>query len=256
MGVSVPVLMYHHVLPQEGFIASSITQFEAQMRYLAETGWSTLDSDTFARYKQGELDIPKKSVMITFDDGWRDNFVYAYPILKRYDLKATIFVVTEWIEKASQKREIFEPLHHKACKQIISEHPASVILSWNDLEAMRDVFEVHSHTHSHRDSYFEGSFRWEEEFELSKELLETRLGIKTRHLCWPRGQYDDSLVNKACKSGLDILYTTKRGVNPPDCDTYAIKRIGAKKGARWLAKNLALFSHTLSGSLYAKLKPE
>ena len=120
---SVPVLMYHHVLPEAGFIASSIAQFESQMRWLAENGWTTLDTETFRRYKRGETKVPKKSVLVTFDDGWRDNFIYAYPILKRYGLKATLFVVTGWIDAASEHPEPFEPLDHRACKQIAPERP-------------------------------------------------------------------------------------------------------------------------------------
>ena len=117
--MSVPVLMYHHVLSQDSFIASSIKNFDEQMKYLYENGWKTLSIDEFYQYKLGKLKLPKKSVFITFDDGWRDNFIYAYPILKKYNLRATLFVVTQWIEKASISDECeYIEKKHNECKKI------------------------------------------------------------------------------------------------------------------------------------------
>lgn len=252
---SVPVLMYHHVLPKEGFIASSVENFEKQMRFLAEDGWTTLSAEAFYRFKRGEQKLPKKSLLITFDDGWRDNYIFAYPILKKYGLRATLFIVTEWIEEASKAPAAFEALSHGECKKRIKQSPASVVLSWDEIEAMQNVFDFHSHTHTHRDDYF-GSCRWEEEFIRSKELLRSRLGIESRQLCWPRGNYTLELVDEAFKYGYDILYTTKRGVNLPNKKTKEIYRLAAKKDDRWLKKNLAIFSSPLLGMLYAKVKPE
>ena len=253
--MSVPVLMYHHVLPESGFIASSVDEFDRQMRFLAESGYSSLSSDEFLRYKKGELKLPGKSVFITFDDGWRDNAVYAYPILKKYHLKATVFLVTEWIEQASSgRRSDYEPLQHKACKQTAPLDPSKVILSWDEIEKMADVFDFHSHTHTHRDAYF-SSCTWEEEFVRSKEILKRRLGIDSRHLCWPRGKYDEELMNEA-KKHYEILYTVERGINLGDGRTDRIKRIAVKKSDRWLRKQLRIFSNLLLGSLYAKIKPQ
>ena len=185
--------MYHHILPKSGFIASSVDQFEKQMRFLYENGYKTLTSDEFFQYKLGRLKLPKKSVFITFDDGWRNNYIYAYPVLKKYNLKATLFIVTDWIENASKKKEDFEPLQHKECKKIAPVNPSKVILSWDEIEKMRDIFDFHSHTHTHRDFYFE-KCSWDEEFEKSKEIIKNRLGFETKHLCWPRGKYDKDLI--------------------------------------------------------------
>ncbi len=247
--------MYHHILPKEGFIASSIQQFDNQMKYLAENGYYTLSSDEFFLYKKDKLKVPKKSVLITFDDGWRDNFIYAYPILKKYNLKATLFIVTNWIEHASKKNEKFEPMQHKDCKKIAPLQPSKVILSWDEIEKMSDVFDFHSHTHTHRDFYFE-KCSWDEEFEKSKEIIKKRLGFESTHLCWPRGKYDKNLIQLGKKFGYEIFYTTKRGININDNSLDEIKRIAIKKDEKWLKKQLTIFSNNFLGSLYAKIKPE
>ena len=250
---SVPVLMYHHVLPKEGFIASSVKNFEKQMRFLAENGWTTLSAEDFYHFKRGEQKVPPKSLLITFDDGWRDNYIFAYPILKKYGLKATLFVVTEWIEKASQTSAPFETLSHSECKKRVRHSPASVVLSWDEIEAMDDVFDCHSHTHTHRDDYF-GSCSWEEEFVCSKELLHSRLGIESRQLCWPRGNYTIQLAEMALKCGYDLLYTTERGVNLFGSKNAEIYRLAVKKDDRWLKKNLMIFTSPFLGKLYAIAK--
>jgi peptidoglycan/xylan/chitin deacetylase (PgdA/CDA1 family) len=165
---SLPVLMYHHILPKGGFIASSIDEFEKQMKFLAENGYKSLTSEEFLEFKKGKNF--KKAVFITFDDGWRDNYYYAYPILKKYNLKATIFLVTEWIEKASEKKEEFKPLRHNEAKKEVRINPSSIILNWDEIEKMKDIFDFHSHTHSHRDFYFGKEYSWRKNLFIPKIL--------------------------------------------------------------------------------------
>ena len=120
--MSVPVLMYHHVLEKSGFIASSVDEFRSHMKFLAENGYKTLSINEFIAYKKGELEVPKKSVCITFDDGWMDNYIYAYPIVKEFGLKANIFIITGWIEAAQKAHEMrpasFLNVDHNECKRL------------------------------------------------------------------------------------------------------------------------------------------
>ena len=65
------------------------------MAWLARSGWNTLGADEFSHYlKHGKA--PRKSILLTFDDGYLDNWVYAHPVLERHGLKATMFLVMEW----------------------------------------------------------------------------------------------------------------------------------------------------------------
>jgi len=247
--------MYHHVLPKDGFICSSIENFTKQMNFLKQNGYYTLSSKEFYMYKKGKFKAPKKSVFITFDDGWRNNAVYAYPILKKLELKATIFLVTGWINKASEKKEEFEALEHRECKKIAPINPHKVIMSWDDIESCNDVFDFHSHTATHRDEYF-GKLSWQEDLAISRDTIKQQLGFEDKHLCWPRGTFNESLIKQAKEVGYEVFYTTQRGVNLADNNSLYIKRIAVKKDEKWLKKNMFLFSNNIMGSLYAKIKPQ
>lgn len=253
--MSIPVLMYHHILPKDGFICSSVENFTKQMKFLGDNGFYTLSSEEFYMYKKGSFKAPKKSVFITFDDGWRDNIIYAYPILKKLGLKATIFLVTDWIDKASEKKEKFNPLYHSDCKKSIPINPNSVIMNWDDIHKSQDVFDFHSHTASHRDFYFKER-SWQEDLYNSKKSIKKQLGYEDKHLCWPRGNFDNKLVKQALEVGYEILYTIKRGTNLPDNNLLHVNRLAIKKDEKWLRKNIAIFSNNIIGSLYAKIKPQ
>lgn len=253
--MSVTVLMYHHVLPKSGFITSSIDEFRSQMEFLCKNGYKTLSSKEFYLYKKKQLKVPKKTVLITFDDGWRDNFIYAYPILKEFGLKATIFLVTEWIEKASQESNEFTQSYHNEAKELAKSNPRAVFMNWSEVYEMRDsgLIDFHTHTHSHSDEYF-NKFSFEDEVEVSRQIIEQKLNFKDNQLCWPRGIYNNDMIKTAQTFGFEMFYTTQRGVNRADNNLTYIKRVAAKKGATWLKKTLFIYQNDILGSIYSKLK--
>ncbi|WP_169776887.1 polysaccharide deacetylase family protein [Campylobacter mucosalis] len=255
--MGVVVLMYHHILPESGFIASSVSEFLAQMKFLADNGYKTLTSSEFLAYKKGEFAPPKKSVFITFDDGWRDNFYYAYPILKQFNLNATIFLVTQWIEKSSEqnalKKAEFTPLQHAQAKQQAPQNPASLFLNWDEVAKMSELCNFHSHTHGHTDGYF-GNLSFKTDLKLCKSTIKNRLGFDDTHLCWPRGKFDDERLKIAKNLGYEIFYTTERGANLADKNLDYVKRIAVKNGAFWLKKSLCIYQNGFIGKIYTRLK--
>ena len=251
--MSVSVLMYHHVLENSGFITSSVGNFASQMRFLAEAGYKTLTMSEFIAYKKGELAVPKKSVLITFDDGWKDNYIYAYPILREFGLRASIFLVTQWIERASLRRGEFIELTHSEYKKAAPQRPQDVFLSLDEIAAMRDVFDFHSHTHTHFDEYF-GALPPEENFARCREFMRANLGIEDKLLCWPRGKYDENLMRLARQAGYEAFFTTQRGINRPDGDLSAIKRFAAKEGVAWLRRKLFIYQNNFLGGIYTKIR--
>ncbi len=97
---SLPVLLYHYVRAVPGPMSRSVTIFEEQCRLLAENGIRGIGlAEAEAFLAHGE-ELPSGSVLITFDDGYLDNYVYAWPILQKYGHKATIFAVTDRLTAA------------------------------------------------------------------------------------------------------------------------------------------------------------
>ncbi len=107
----VAVLCYHNLateeeianFPDEKDWVIDVNNFEEQLKYLKDHNYKTLTIDEFYKWKKGEIDIPYKSVLITFDDGFLSNYHYAFPLLKKYNMNATVFLVGEFIDSAEQE---------------------------------------------------------------------------------------------------------------------------------------------------------
>jgi peptidoglycan/xylan/chitin deacetylase (PgdA/CDA1 family) len=103
--VSVPVVFYHHVQTEEAAkpknqvgLSVFTDQFRAQMQYLKDKGYNPIAANDVARFFDEGVGIPKKSIILTFDDGYEDFYTDAYPILKEFGFKATVFVPTGLME--------------------------------------------------------------------------------------------------------------------------------------------------------------
>jgi peptidoglycan/xylan/chitin deacetylase (PgdA/CDA1 family) len=163
---SLPVVTYHQVnnLPED----IMEQQFHAHMRFLAENGWRSI---FLTEWVEGRVEPDDKTVAITFDDGYLDNWVYAWPVLKKYGLKATVFVCTEWPIDAQPARRNVEDVWAGRCDR--SGLPADVSLwdanracipnkgkcphamNWEELRAMRNsgLVDIQSHTRYHACCY-------------------------------------------------------------------------------------------------------
>lgn len=106
----VAVLCYHNIataeeksnFSDEADMIIDIENFEAQLKFLKQNNYKTLTLDEFYKWKEGKLKLPVKSVLITFDDGFLSNYYYAFPLLKKYNMNAAVFVVGEYADNASQ----------------------------------------------------------------------------------------------------------------------------------------------------------
>ena len=168
---SLPVLMYHYVSAWPNAIAVDPEIFESHLRAMSENGFHGVGLADAAAYFLEGRSLPEKSVLITFDDGFLDNFVYAYPLLKKYGHKGIIFAVTGktadqdcvrptlddvWsgFVNADELPQVNHPYHHTAQGFRIRR---DLFVSWEEAKVMEasGVIRVEAHSHRHR-SVFTG----------------------------------------------------------------------------------------------------
>lgn len=260
---ALPVLMYHHVSPSPGLVTVSPETFRAHIKALAEDGWQSAGLDAVEACLAG-LPLAKKTVVITFDDGYLDNAIYAHPVLAEFGFTAVLFLATGWIGDGPLRQGSQPTPEHGECKRRIASGEAdSVMLRWSEVEALRaaGTFEFHSHTHTHT--------RWDktvadpearaaalrDDLLASRQTLAARLGTAGRHLCWPQGYYDAQYIDVARECGFDYLYTTEKRINKAGSDPLRIGRIVTKeKGGDWLLSRTRMYSRPFLGQLYVALR--
>lgn len=153
--MDIPVISYHSISPRKnadwpkGNLTLELRYFEDQIRYLGENGFVSLFLDEFFRLKNSSDPITKNYVCITFDDGYVDNWIYAFPLLKKYNLKATIFVNPEFVDKKNGTRRNLDDHWDGAAR--FEELNKWGFLSWEEMYAMESsgLIDIQSHTVTH-----------------------------------------------------------------------------------------------------------
>ena len=107
--VKLPVIMYHSLLKDEKLqndYTVSPTLFENDLKYLAENGYTTVVVKDLTDYVYGKKSLPEKCIMLTFDDGYYNNYYYALPLLEKYNCKAVISPIASVSEKFTETKDI------------------------------------------------------------------------------------------------------------------------------------------------------
>jgi peptidoglycan/xylan/chitin deacetylase (PgdA/CDA1 family) len=177
--LKVPILMYHYISvpPADADIYRqdlSVTpeKFRAQMQYLAENGYTTIDLYDLSLAILGKKELPTKPVILTFDDGYADNYLNAFPVLQEYGFTGTFFVVTEFID---QNREGY--------------------MTWEmakEMAAAGNRIEPHSRTHPDLRGQPREKLIWE--ILGPQETIAYHLGYKPQFFNYPAGRYDEAVI--------------------------------------------------------------
>ena len=205
--VHVPVLMYHYVdqtPPPAGPYADDLTvrtgDFEAELDYLVENGYQTVSLAEVYLAMAGSVDLPKKPVVLTFDDGGLDNYQVAFPILKEHGLTGTFFVITGRVGKEGQ-------------------------MDWTQLREMAaQGMSVQSHTASHPDLRGVTATRLEAELAGSRDSLAQAVGEPGYVVCYPSGAYDQRVMDAAKAAGYVMAVATGNGKDLDPRSIFEIKR--------------------------------
>ncbi len=166
---SLPVLMYHYISRYRGSIAVSPETFEAHCRGMAEAGWRGVGLDEAEAFFLEGAPLPARSALITFDDGFLDNYVYAWPILKKYGHKGVVFAVTRRLGTDGAVRPTLEDVWSGRIAatdlppvdapmrrdELGHEQRHDLFLSWEEARRMEasGVMAVAAHTATHHAIY-------------------------------------------------------------------------------------------------------
>lgn len=254
----IPVLMYHHISPMVGPHTVSPDVFREQLQWLSDSGIRTISASEFACWRAGELEFNEPCILLTFDDGWFDNWVHGLPILEEFQAKAVFFVVTSWpgtgkVREFSGSDEWHPTSHHDCMLSIGTERQDDVVMRWSELLASRDtgLVDLGCHSHGHG-SWWQEPCSWEhikrrlrDDLVQADETFLRNVGARTSHFCWPKGQFGKELLQEARNFGMTTQYTTLRGGNQAREDRL-VRRINAEnRGAGWLRSQYAIYSNPL-----------
>lgn len=206
---TIPVLMYHKFLNEvpddERSIAVSVDLFEEQLHTLIEEGYTTISFNQLKLYLDGKGGLPEKPIIITSDDGYLCNYVEAYPLLKKYNAKATFFVSTSHVGQMQ-----------------FQEH-----FSWDQAKEMEQSGLIDIQSHSHRHIPIDSMDKQQVQYEADTSFAEIQKHLGERDvkvLAYPQFRHNKNTQKWLKESGVD-LQVTKLVKKPKSTTSMQVQRI-------------------------------
>lgn len=185
-GQGVPVLMYHSVgIDKNNPVVINPQILEEQFKYLKDNGYSTITLDDLYSYLENDAQIPEKSVVLTFDDGYENNYTEMFPLLKKYGFRATIFMISSYVDKNAD------------------------FLTSAQLKEM-DAYgvDIESHTVNHEHLKTLTKDKQLDTITQSKTFLEKLLNKKINYIAYPYGEYNKDTLTCTETAGYKLALTT------------------------------------------------
>jgi len=228
---TVPILTYHRFGPNRSAMTVTGPGFEAQMDYLAQNGYRVIPLAQLARFLDGKEPLPRKTIAITIDDGYRATYQIAYPILKKYNFPATVYLYSDFAGAADA-------------------------LTWPQMQEMvrSGLIEIqpHSKTHANLTVRLPGETearyaeRIRREVEAPIGVIKERLEASTFSFAYPYGDVNDTVVDLLGRQGVRYGVTVTAGGNGFFAHQYMLRRTmiyGTEDLEQFKAK-LATFART------------
>ena len=213
--VQVPIFMYHYIrinpdpTDRLGFnLSVPPTDLAAQLAYLADQGYRGVGLEEVAGFLSGRQEEapPPRSVVLSFDDGYRDNYEAAYPLLKRYGFRATIFVISGLVGRSGY-------------------------LTWPQLRQMAaDGITIGAHTVGHPDLTLLSRADAAMEIRESKLALEKELGRPVLFFAYPSGRYNQAVVEMVKAAGYEAAVTVNYGLWHAPENPFTLDRVRVSGG--------------------------
>lgn len=196
----ISIICYHDVANSP--LSLSIEMFEKQIEYLKRNNFYFVPLDEIVGYMEGRKELPLKTVSVTFDDGYEDIFLNAFPVLKKYEIPATVFIVGDF---------------EKSRKNMEAEDENLSPLKKNQIEEMRQSglidFQYHSFSHRLLDKISEN--------ELKNEIKNI---WNCRYFAYPGGHYSAKIAEALKKTGYKAAFSIRRGLIKKGDNIFFIRR--------------------------------
>jgi len=206
----VPILMYHYISdPPASADAYRLDlsvrprDFEAQLAYLQAAGYTSISLGDLVRHLTLGDPLPAKPIVLTFDDGYVDNFVYAFPLLCRYNFRATFFVVPDLVDQG-----------------------VPGYLTWEQAQLMAEKgMDIESHGLDHSELRGESAADQLRQVQQSREAIESHLHRPVLFFAYPFGRYDKQTIAALRQAGYRAAVNTQAGVTHTSWGLFDLTRI-------------------------------
>lgn len=237
----IPVLCYHNIstqnekanYPEESDWTITTDNFKEHLDYLKNNNYKTLTMDEFYNWKIGNLNLPYKSVLITFDDGFLSNYEYAFKLLKEYNMNATVFVVGSFIDNSTTNEwngNIKTYMTKDILENLKNEYPN---------------IEIYSHSYN---LHYQGAINQNKDVLMQDIENFDNFYPNTDILCYPFGQYNDNIEDCLKESNYKMAF--RYGPNKKDYkkasrndNIYEIPRLNVSHGMSVFKFALRLFMY-------------
>lgn len=202
----IPVLMYHSISMIPGnSLGVPVKQFKEEMEWLHRQNYYSLSLEEFYQILVNNSPVPDKPIVLTFDDGYADNYTDAWPTLRENGFKATFFIVTSSVGLG--------------------------MMTWEQVNDLKNQGNsIGSHTVHHLDLATLALKQQESELATSKRELEKQLGISEQSLCFPSGRYNKTTLELMPQLGYRLGFTTNPGKVHLGDDLLTLKRMRISGG--------------------------
>ncbi len=237
----IPVLYYHNIAtqnekenyPEESDWTITTDNFKEHLDYLKNNNYKTLTMDEFYNWKIGNLNLPYKSVLITFDDGFLSNYEYAFKLLKEYNMNATVFVVGSFIDNSTTNEwngNIKTYMTKDILENLKNEYPN---------------IEIYSHSYN---LHYQGAINQDKDVLMQDIKNFDNFYPNNDILCYPFGQYNDNIEDCLKESNYKMAF--RYGPNKKDYkkasrndNIYEIPRLNVSHGMSVFKFALRLFMY-------------
>ena len=209
------ILMYHMISEplndSEKKYACPPDLFNRHMRFIKQN-YNVITLDDIADHQRSSQSLAENSVAVTLDDGFADNFENGFPILQKYNIRATIFLTTGLLGR-------------KNLWMSSRGFPERKLLSWNQIRLMQGLIKFGAHTVNHVPLPELDQKKARKEISDSKAVIEENLGAEVQHFAYPYGLFDERIVKLVKESGFESACSTRSGFNNRNIGIFQLRRI-------------------------------